>query len=275
MHHPENFTDMTDDRDQNNHGAVIEFSPARKTVLLIESRPLMGEIFSYALREAADDLDVHIMANVEEACPTASLGVVSFVQRSSDPLFIGFVIQHWQARLGNLPLLAVTDSDDPAIGRVMVEYGVRHWVTAPMGFNAIVAVIRQALSLTAQTELKVLNDHSFLDPPVFLDPPEAHQMKRIAPPGLRSEIHLTLTDRETDVLALLQKGKQNKVIAHALNISESTAKVHIRNIMRKFHLHNRTEVALMCGAPTPRPGAAMLIGPDFEDGRTGVPAIAY
>jgi DNA-binding NarL/FixJ family response regulator len=84
--------------------------------------------------------------------------------------------------------------------------------------------------------------------------------------NLRSEIHLSLTDREIDVLSLLRKGKQNKVIAHALNISESTAKVHIRNIMRKFHLRNRTEVALMCGAAARQQGDGntMFAGPDYD-----------
>ena len=63
---------------------------------------------------------------------------------------------------------------------------------------------------------------------------------------MHSDTQPTLTEREIDVLSLLQKGKQNKVIAYALNISESTTKVHIRNIMRKYRLRNRTEVALLC-----------------------------
>ena len=40
----------------------------------------------------------------------------------------------------------------------------------------------------------------------------------------------------------------NKAIAHALAMSESTVKVHIRNIMKKMQATNRTEVACLAHA---------------------------
>jgi DNA-binding NarL/FixJ family response regulator len=52
-----------------------------------------------------------------------------------------------------------------------------------------------------------------------------------------------LTTRQKAVLAQLQQGKANKIIAHELGMSESTAKVHIRNIMRKMGATNRTQAA--------------------------------
>jgi DNA-binding NarL/FixJ family response regulator len=41
----------------------------------------------------------------------------------------------------------------------------------------------------------------------------------------------------------LRKGKANKIIAYELQMRESTVKVHVRNIMKKLHATNRTEVA--------------------------------
>jgi DNA-binding NarL/FixJ family response regulator len=52
------------------------------------------------------------------------------------------------------------------------------------------------------------------------------------------------TARELDVLEALQKGWSNKWIAHSLNISENTIKVHIQRIMRKLHATNRTEAVI-------------------------------
>ncbi|HEX2943773.1 MAG TPA: response regulator transcription factor [Rhodopila sp.] len=52
-----------------------------------------------------------------------------------------------------------------------------------------------------------------------------------------------LTARQMAVLAHLQQGKANKIIAHELKMSESTVKVHVRAIMRKMGATNRTQAA--------------------------------
>jgi DNA-binding NarL/FixJ family response regulator len=52
-----------------------------------------------------------------------------------------------------------------------------------------------------------------------------------------------LTSRQLAVLGHLQQGKANKIIAYELGMSESTVKVHVRNIMRKMGATNRTQAA--------------------------------
>ena len=51
------------------------------------------------------------------------------------------------------------------------------------------------------------------------------------------------TPRQMAVLHYLKLGKANKIIAHELALSEGTVKAHIRNIMKKMGVTNRTEVA--------------------------------
>jgi DNA-binding NarL/FixJ family response regulator len=53
-----------------------------------------------------------------------------------------------------------------------------------------------------------------------------------------------LTVRQREVLAHVRLGESNKVIARHLGMSEGTVKVHIRQMMRKFHVSNRTQLAL-------------------------------
>ncbi|MFN2234839.1 MAG: response regulator [Anaerolineales bacterium] len=53
-----------------------------------------------------------------------------------------------------------------------------------------------------------------------------------------------LTARETDILELVVEGMTNKEIASALNISENTVKIHLRNILDKLHLQNRIQAAV-------------------------------
>lgn len=50
-----------------------------------------------------------------------------------------------------------------------------------------------------------------------------------------------LTPRELEVLRQLARGRANKEIADVLNISEYTVKDHLKNILGKLHVADRTE----------------------------------
>ncbi|MDE4305376.1 response regulator transcription factor [Phaeobacter gallaeciensis] len=52
-----------------------------------------------------------------------------------------------------------------------------------------------------------------------------------------------LTPRENEILRLVARGKQNKLIAADLAVSEHTVKLHMHNIMKKLGVRNRTEAA--------------------------------
>jgi two-component system NarL family response regulator len=50
-----------------------------------------------------------------------------------------------------------------------------------------------------------------------------------------------LTNRETEVLQLIARGMRNKEIAAELKISDETAQGHVKNILAKLSVHDRTE----------------------------------
>ncbi len=54
-----------------------------------------------------------------------------------------------------------------------------------------------------------------------------------------------LTERETDVLRLLAQGQSNQEIALNLNISMTTVRSHVSNILMKLNVSNRTQAALV------------------------------
>jgi DNA-binding NarL/FixJ family response regulator len=54
----------------------------------------------------------------------------------------------------------------------------------------------------------------------------------------------SLTERETDVLKLLAKGRANKEIARDLAIGEKTVKTHVSSILPKLGLQSRTQAVL-------------------------------
>jgi two-component system nitrate/nitrite response regulator NarL len=53
-----------------------------------------------------------------------------------------------------------------------------------------------------------------------------------------------LSPREFDVLCCLMAGYSNKVIARQLDVCEATVKVHVKAILRKLNVRNRTQAAI-------------------------------
>jgi DNA-binding CsgD family transcriptional regulator len=60
----------------------------------------------------------------------------------------------------------------------------------------------------------------------------------------RGSIGRALSPREAEILQILRDGLSNKMIARRLGISEATVKVHLKALMRKISVTNRTQVAL-------------------------------
>ncbi len=62
--------------------------------------------------------------------------------------------------------------------------------------------------------------------------------------GLAGDVVRDLSRRELVVLRKLTEGASNKVIALTLVMTESTVKVHMKAILRKLRLQNRTQAAI-------------------------------
>src|SRR5688500_5001903 len=68
-----------------------------------------------------------------------------------------------------------------------------------------------------------------------------------------------MTPREQEILQALVTGSSNKMIANRLGITEATVKVHLKTLLRKIDVNNRTQAAIWAmnngfsaeGAPAP------------------------
>lgn len=58
---------------------------------------------------------------------------------------------------------------------------------------------------------------------------------------------MILTNQENKVLKLLCEGYTNREIAQQLGISTHTAKAHVRHILKKMEVSNRTIAAYIAG----------------------------
>lgn len=81
-----------------------------------------------------------------------------------------------------------------------------------------------------------------------LIPPKKQSVKAFRPTYMNKKdfkkFHSNLTEREYQVLKLIVDGKSNSQIAEELCISNHTAKAHVCNIIQKFLVDDRTQVAV-------------------------------
>jgi two-component system nitrate/nitrite response regulator NarL len=54
----------------------------------------------------------------------------------------------------------------------------------------------------------------------------------------------TLSPREREILAYISRGASNKEIGRALDIAETTVKIHVQHILRKLNLSSRVQAAV-------------------------------
>jgi DNA-binding NarL/FixJ family response regulator len=129
------------------------------------------------------------------------------------------------AAFPTVPLIVFSDAEPAQLHRLMR-------VTMRSGARGFVPTRSAGLSITLAA-IRLVNAGGTFVPADLMLPAQADLT-----PGRRNR----LTSRQMDVLSQLQRGKANKIIAFDLGMSESTVKVHIRNIMRKMGATNRTQV---------------------------------
>jgi DNA-binding NarL/FixJ family response regulator len=72
----------------------------------------------------------------------------------------------------------------------------------------------------------------------------ARTLEVTAPKGtLRENPGPLFTPRQVELLRLLQRGLQNKAIAHALGIAEGTVRNHLHSLMKRLGVRNRMQAA--------------------------------
>ena len=103
-------------------------------------------------------------------------------------------------------------------------------------------------------ELVMMGETIF--PPAFLSlllDPEGDRLGQVAPGDennpeilIRNENTLApqLSTREKSILRCLVEGDSNKCIARKIDIAEATVKVHVKAILRKIRVQNRTQAAI-------------------------------
>jgi DNA-binding NarL/FixJ family response regulator len=133
-------------------------------------------------------------------------------------------------QIGCCPAVILSDNEDPDLIVQMLGKNVRGYVPTSLSINIAVQAMELARAGGAFVPASSLI--------------AAHRVPSGASSAMQRSNGL-FTARQAAVVDALRRGKANKIIAYELKMQESTVKVHVRNIMRKLHATNRTEVAYM------------------------------
>jgi two-component system nitrate/nitrite response regulator NarL len=137
----------------------------------------------------------------------------------------------------------VVIGDHSETGEVLtaLEAGASGYLRETMSCEALV----KALELVILGET-VLPTQSIKQLPARADPiQESLRMLPKPQPANAAQLNeVAFSAREVTILRHLVNGASNKVIALRLAITEATVKVHVKAILRKMHVKNRTQAAI-------------------------------
>jgi two-component system nitrate/nitrite response regulator NarL len=168
---------------------------------------------------------------------------------SSEKLFN--FIELLKKRLPEAKIVLVADQFDVRLVRRGFAAGVDGFCSAASGREVLIKSLELVMmgerilpgmlvrSLLSQVALNADNDQDRpIAEPLPLDP------------GMHK-----LSNREAEILRCIMQGEPNKVIARKLEVTEATIKVHVKAILRKIGVGNRTQAAMWANENlTQRPG---------------------
>jgi DNA-binding NarL/FixJ family response regulator len=202
-------------------------------LILIERRLLLQECLAEALRSAGHQ--VAAFASVQrwlEASPDAPRAAIILCAPSAAHFDVDLLSQV----ANGTPTVLMSDGDDPSDAVSALGKGLRGYIPATMSLREAL----EAMRLVAAGGMFV---------------PVSSLLAAVRQAPAKEQPGSCFSPRQAAVAAELCKGKPNKIIAYDLNMCESTVKVHVRNIMKRLKVRNRTQVAYalreMEKAPTP------------------------
>ncbi|MCB8879775.1 response regulator transcription factor [Acidisoma cellulosilytica] len=166
------------------------------------------------------------------ANPPPTVDLVVYHQHGDDTAGLNILTAGNGVMPPNNPFVILSDSASDSIHEAVARF--------PQGSATLLNTKRTSLQMVVASLFLIHHGREVVPPaqPAASAPP---------PPPIPAENSAeagNLTKRERSVLELVRQGYANKDIATDLQMSVSTVKAHIRNIMQKKRASNRTQLAL-------------------------------
>lgn len=136
----------------------------------------------------------------------------------------------------------ITAADDPPRVLVLTTFEIDDYVYEALRSGASGFVLKRIPPMEMIEAVRVVaSGESLVFPAMTRELIEhfAPQRSRPAPGSIE------LTERETEVLELLARGKTNQEIADEIYVGNETVKTHVRSILLKLGARNRTQAVII------------------------------
>lgn len=197
----------------------------RSTLFRDGIKALLGEA-GFVIRREARHLQELLAQPDDGEAPHIILSDLAM----GDPLF-GRHLLALRERFPDVRLVILTDEINPERLGTSLEAGADGYLLKDISVEAL----QQSLRLVMLGE-KVM--------PAGISPPAdargGIELKRKSHQAILGK----MSGRETEVLKYLLQGLSNKAIGNELRISEGTVKVHLKGILKKINVRNRTQAVI-------------------------------
>lgn len=216
-------------KDSRSHDAIFRDRP----IVVIDRRILARECLVRCLEDATEGRSIlafdsaAVWLGAADDYPPPSVILICAAQYKGADRQAAGDFQLLKAS-ADVPCIVLSDSEDCDQAVSAIEDGAQGFVPATVSLDVAVQAVRlvEAGGTFIPASMLILSQRAR----------ETHEGN-----GHAASL---FTVRQAAVLAALHQGRSNKQIAYQLQMSEGTVKVHVREIMKKVHARNRTEVVL-------------------------------
>ncbi|QQN67005.1 response regulator transcription factor [Bradyrhizobium diazoefficiens] len=206
-------------------------------VLVVDDHALIREALHSVLKQLNREAVIFEASNSQKA--------MRIVEEHPDISFIlldinlpdrdGFsVLRELRERYATIAIVILSSSDDQDTVKRAFKLGALGFIPKTTEREVILNAIKLVFSGGVYIPSQMLE--------------ETRSPRLVDDPGGRDSFKgIGLTDRQIEVLALLMKGRSNKVIARTLNMAVPTVKNHITAVLKTLGVASRTEAIIKVG----------------------------
>lgn len=206
-------------------------------VLVVDDHALIREALHSVLKQLNRDAVIFEASNSQQAmCIVEEHPDISFILLDINlPDRDGFsVLRELRERYATIAIVILSSSDDQDTVKRAFKLGALGFIPKTTEREVILNAIKLVFSGGVYIPSQMLEETR--------SPRLIHE-----PAGRDSFKGIGLTDRQIEVLALLMKGRSNKVIAKTLNMAVPTVKNHITAVLKALGVASRTEAIIKVG----------------------------